>query len=277
MVVPLVQPLYGVVLAMLTLAKGVRFAAVTAGLVGAVLVLVNTVTGADFAAVVAAVVVRAVPILILAGIFNATRSLTLMMQAMAILAVAGSLALGGYIAGYPDAWQTYVATSLETMRQIGFNAVADGLAANPDFVARWLQVTLVSGVWLLMAATLLFGHRWHQLLEGNERRYGRFCDLNFGRVIALGFVVMSAFAFLAGIEFLENAAIVLFNVFLLQSLALLHWFCAVKNLPPVALAGLYVALFLVSWVVPVLPFVVGYLDALFNFRRLWVKAERLEK
>ena len=98
-------------------------------------------------------------------------------------------------------------------------------------------------------------------------RFGRFRDLNFGRVIAFTLALASMLAFVIDAAWLQNVSFVMFVMFMLQGLAIVHWFRAEAMLPGVAVVTMYVLLpFLQVLLVMVLA-LIGYTDAWFDFRR----------
>jgi hypothetical protein len=194
--------------------------------------------------------------------------LTLTLQVSVLVAV---LALIVFTVQVDDAsvfWQPLSALIMDTLRQSNdLQGTIVALEANPDLLARMMTLSVLLATWLSFVVSVMLGHSLFQQLAGNTGRYGRFCDLNFGRVIASALVLMSVLSFLSGVEFIENIAIVLFAIFWLQGLALLHWIRNESRLPTMALAAIYVSHLFLNVVVAIPLAIVGYLDAWFDLRR----------
>jgi hypothetical protein len=114
---------------------------------------------------------------------------------------------------------------------------------------------------------LFFGYRYATAEPGKTGPYGRFCDLSFGRVLALLVAVVASLAFATGMPWLQSLAIVLFTVFWFQGLAVVHWMFVDGDLPLFVVIMVYVLLpFLHLFLIMALA-VVGYTDAWFGYRR----------
>jgi len=129
---------------------------------------------------------------------------------------------------------------------------------------------------MLYTAALLLGYSLYQqrLVDTDVEivDFGRFRDLNFGRVIALTMALVSLLAFVTDTTWLQNVAFVLFVMFMMQGLAIVHWLYGAGKLPRIAVVSLYVLLpFLQVLLVMVLA-LIGYTDAWFAFRRRFEKA-----
>jgi hypothetical protein len=111
------------------------------------------------------------------------------------------------------------------------------------------------------------------LTPGESDDYGRFSDLNFGRVIALIMALLSLLAFVSGAAWLQSVAFVVFAVFCLQGLAVVHWLHSVGKLPLLVVIMTYVLMpFLHVFLIMALA-VLGYMDAWFTFRRRVAKQQ----
>ena len=122
-------------------------------------------------------------------------------------------------------------------------------------------------LWTLYAATFVLGYRLYRQLPGETARYGHFRDLNLGRVIALTMAVCSIIALLSGAVWLQNIAFVMFAIFWLQGLAVVHWMHGKGILPAFAVIVVYVLMLPLSAVIVVALAVLGYIDAWFDVRR----------
>ena len=77
----------------------------------------------------------------------------------------------------------------------------------------------------------------------------------------------SVVALLIGAAWLQNIAFVMFAIFWLQGLAIVHWMHGKEILPGFAVAMVYVLMLPLSAVVVVGLAVLGYIDAWFDLRR----------
>jgi len=120
---------------------------------------------------------------------------------------------------------------------------------------------------LLYTIYLLLGYRLYQSLPIQTGNFGRFCDLDFGRVIALAMAVTSVIAWVSGSDLLQNVAVVLFAVFGVQGLAVVHWMHNERQMPVFAVYAVYVLVLVLQVLTIFALAVVGYMDAWFNYRR----------
>ena len=141
------------------------------------------------------------------------------------------------------------------------------LVAEPELAAQMMTLAAVLTRWMLYTVYLIFGYRLYAALPVRTGDYGRFCDLNFGRVIAVIMAVASVVAFATGSTIVQNIAIVLFAVFWLQGLAIVHWLSVDGHLPFFAVIATYVLMLVLHVFLVLALAVLGYTDAWFGFRR----------
>jgi len=264
---PISQPVGGAILVMLGLAKGVRSAAVLAGVASAALVVASMLLGGEPLGMARVMVATCGPLLLLVWVLSATRSLTLTMQ-LAVLATLLGLTLFAFlVADSVEFWQPFVNVFLDMWRQNNLQEQVALIEANPQLIARLLTPTVAVGLWMNSSLSILLGLYLYQQLPGNVGRFGRFSELNFGRVMASALALTSVLSYVSGAELLQNIALMLFAVFWLQGMALAHWFRARKNLPMFALIMTYVAHIFLTVLLAVPLAIVGYLDAWFDWRR----------
>ena len=208
------------------------------------------------------------PACVLAALMLRLRSLTLTLQVTVILAIVGVVVI--YIAlGDPavywgqllDQWAAIVSAG-------GQEENAELLLASREAIVPQMTMIAVFTVWTWLVLVLLLGYGLYQNLPDKRSIFGRFSDLNYGRVLATVMGVGSLVALATGMTWLQNLAFVAFAVFWLQGLAILHWLHGRSLLPLFVLVATYAFL-----VVPVLNgllvialAVFGYMDAWFNFR-----------
>jgi hypothetical protein len=267
LLLPVLQIVSGITMVLLVLRQGVRTAVIEGAVAGGLLVIVALVAGAPVDQVVGAVASIWVPAVLFALALQLTRSLTLTLQLSALLATAAVLVFYAVVDDLVAYWQPVLALLLDWARENELYEQAQLMEQQPALTANMLTMAFVLASWTMYVVYLLLGYRLFIGVPGETRRYGRFCDLNFGRVMALIMAVLSVLALFIGADWLQSTAFVLFAVFWVQGLAVMHWMHSDGNLPLFVVIVTYVLLpvlhvFLVTGLA-----VLGYIDAWFRFRR----------
>jgi hypothetical protein len=264
---PLAGIFSGAVMVLLVLHHGVRRAMTQALIAAAVLALIALLTGGSAAGMALAAILSWLPAFVLAALLGNWRSLTLTLQVSVIVALAGLLGFYAVLGDPAVFWSTWLADEAATMfREMGLHEQATALLENQAAVAQQMTVLFVFTIWSLYVFGLLLGYALYQAALGQKSVFGRFCDLNFGRVLALIMAVASVAAVISGAIWLRNFAFLVFVVFWIQGLAILHWLRAERQFPAVLLVVVYALIPLLS-ALPVFSFaVVGYTDAWFGYR-----------
>jgi len=264
---PLAGMLSGAVIVLLVLEQGPRRALVSALFAALVLALMSLLSGGSAAALATAALLNWTPSFLLAMALGRWRSLTLTVQVSVIVALLGLLAF--YVAlGDPAVyWGNWLETeAVPLLSDMGLAEQARAIADNLPVVAQQMTVLFVFMMWSLYVVGLLLGYALSQAASGRGAVFGRFGDLNIGRVMALVMAVASVVAFISGANWLRNFAFLVFVVFWIQGLAILHWLHADRRIPTVFLVVVYALIPLLS-ALPVLSLaVVGYTDAWFGYR-----------
>ena len=252
---------------LLVLHGGMRRAAPQAALGAALLALFALLAGGSAAAMFAGALFIWLPAFALAVLLARWRSLTLTLQVSAIVGAAALLGFYVVLGDPTEFWGRWLTEEAAVFfREMGFTEQADSLVENQAIVAQQMTVLFVFTVWSLYTFGLLLGYRLLQALPGKQSVFGRFCDLNFGRVLALIMAIASVVAVLAGLEWLRNLAFFVFVVFWIQGLSILHWLHAEKGLPVIFLIIVYALIPLLSALPVISLAIVGYIDAWFSFR-----------
>ena len=264
---PVLHVFSGIFMVLLVLRQTLRLAVVEGALAGALLALVYLLAGIPVMEAVVAVLTTLLPAVLLAIALQSTRSLALTMQLSALVAAAAVLGFHIAVDDLTAFWQPVMAFMLEWAQTNALTEQVQMMQANPAIVAHMLTIVLVLSSWTMYAVYLFFGYRYATAEPGKTGPYGRFCDLNFGRVIALLVAVVASLAFATGMPWLQSLAIVLFTVFWFQGLAVVHWMFVDGDLPLFVVIMVYVLLpFLHLFLIMALA-VVGYTDAWFGYRR----------
>lgn len=266
LLLPAPQLTSGVIMVLLVLAQGIRRAVVEAMAAASLLVVVSLVFGVSVASILVLMAGTWVPVIILAILLMRTRSLALTLQVTVIVAVVAMLGFYLVVADPVAFWQPTLAAMDEFARQ-------SGLAVNTELLnAEVMTLSATLAFWMLYVAGLLLGYALSNGLPGEAGRYGWFRDLSFGRVIASMMAIASLLALVVDGAWLHNIAFVLFVVFWIQGLAIVHWMHAQQVLPLGAVVAVYVLLpFLQVLLITGLG-ILGYMDAWFEFRRRMKKA-----
>jgi uncharacterized protein YybS (DUF2232 family) len=197
--------------------------------------------------------------------------MTLALQVAALVALVVTLAFY-LVLGDPAAWWSDVLVDVATtFREMGLERHADALSAQRDVVAGQMTTLVVLAAWTLYATVMLLGYAVWRSLPEKGSAYGRFCDLNLGRVLALTMAVSSVLAVLTGSDWLQNLAFVAFMMFWLQGLAIIHWLHAERGMPVLVVILAYALLPFLNALLLMALAMVGYIDAWFEFRRRRVR------
>lgn len=267
LLLPVLQIFSGIFMVLLVLRQGVRLALVEALIAGAVLALVGFLAGAPVLQVLVSALSTWGPAVLLAVALQVTRSLTLTLQVSVLVAAALALGFHVVIDDMLAFWQPVMAYMIEWARASNLHEQAQLIEAEPAMIAHTLTIVFVASSWTLSVMYLLFGYRYATAMPEESARYGRFCDLNFGRVIALIVAVTSLLAYVSGMAWLQSIAFVFFAVFWLQGLAVVHWLYVDGELPLFVLIMTYVLMPILHVFLFLALAVVGYTDAWFGYRR----------
>ena len=263
---PLAPFFSGLVMAHLVFSNGVRLPAIQAAVAGALLVVLALVLSASATQIVASAIAWWTPAFVLAVLARHWRSMTLALQVSVICALAvtvGFFVVLGDPAGY---WNETIAVSIELARDAGLHEQADMLSESQPLIVPQMTMLFVFMAWTFYVLVALAGYALFQALPGRRGAYGRFSDLNLGRVLATVMAVSSVGAVLTGWVWLQNLGFVAFAVFWLQGLAILHWLHAAQRLPVFVVIMVYALLPFLNVLLVMAFAVLGYMDAWFDFR-----------
>jgi len=267
LLLPVLQVLSGIIMVLLVLKQGVRTAVVEGAIAAVILALVSLLAGAPVMQVLVGVLTTWLPAVLLAVTLQATRSLTLTLQASALVAAVAVLGFHIVIDDMQAFWQPVMEFMIDWARESRLDEQVQLMESDPATVAHTLTIVFVVSSWTMYALYLLFGYRFSSAVPGEPGDYGRFCDLSFGRVIAFIMALLSVLAFVSGMVWLQSVAIVLFALFWLQGLAVVHWMFEDGELPLFVVILTYLLMpFLHVFLFMALA-VVGYTDAWFQYRR----------
>lgn len=266
LLLPAPQLTSGVIMVLLVLAQGTKLAVVEACIAAAVLLTVSLLFGVSIPSIVTLMIGTWVPVLLLAVLLLGSRSLTLTVQVAVILAALAMLVFYIVVSDPVAFWQPYMDSMAEIVRQ-------NNLQLNLELLtAEVMTVSAVLAFWMLYTVGLFLGYALYKRLPGETGEFGRFRDLNLGRVIAVVMALTSLLAFFVDATWLQNLAFMLFVVFWVQGLSIVHWMHAHGTLPLAAVIAVYALLPFLQVLLMTALAVVGYTDAWFGFRRRMNKA-----
>ncbi|MBT8093068.1 MAG: hypothetical protein KJN77_08530 [Gammaproteobacteria bacterium] len=266
LLLPAPQLTSGVIMVLLVLAQGAKLAVVEGAIAAALLLTVSLLFGVSIASITSLMLGTWVPVFLLAMLLPTVRSLTLVMQVSVLVAVMAMLGFYVFVSDPVAFWQPYLVAMAEL-------AEKNELRLNMEmFTAEVMTVSAVLAFWMLYVVALLFGYALYKRLPAETGEFGRFRDLNFGRVIAIAMALASLLAMLADVAWIQNLAFVMFVFFWLQGLAIVHWLQAEGVLPVAALVAVYFLLPFLQILLMALLAVLGYTDAWFDIRRRMKKA-----
>jgi hypothetical protein len=266
LLLPAPQLISGAVMVLLVLAKGMRFAVTAALVATAILAATSLILGGTLASVVVLMAGTWVPVMLLVLLLVTMRSLTLTLQVSIIAAVAAMLLFQIAVPDPAAFWQPYLDVMGAAIREAGLQLDTELLTA------EIMTVSAVLVFWMLYTAALLIGYWLYSGLPWDTTDFGRFRDLNFGRVIALTMAVVSLLALVVGAAWLSNVAFVVFVMFMMQGLAFVHWLHGEGILPRFAVVAVYLLMPFLQVLLIIVLAMIGYADAWIGFRRRFKKA-----
>ncbi len=262
---PFTQFLGSAILVLLVLSRGITRAAQVAGIAFVAILVMTLVTTVPLQNLMQIALMIWLPGILLALLLQRTRSLTLSLQITVLAALVVVVGLYVVLGDSSAYWQEVIKEFAGLLRDDDKLQEADLIIQLLPY-APYMRGFVVSIGWLLHVVAFLAGYVAYVSLPGKSDGFGRFSELNFGRVLALVLALTSIAAMASAAVWLENFAFVLFVTFWLQGLAMLHWLRARGRLPSILLAAIYVL------TVPFGPLLVptvgvmGYTDAWFDYR-----------
>ena len=265
LLLPAPQITSGAVMVLLVLARGMRLAVIGSLGAAALAAVPLLYLGGSIESIFGLMAGTWVPVVLLALVLVTLRSLTLVIQVSVIVAVAALLLFQIVVPDPAAFWQPY----LDAMEVI---VKESGLQLDTSLLnAEVMTISAVLVFWTLYSTALIFGYSLYKRLPVETANYGRFRDFDFGRVIAFTLAIVSLLAFATDASWLQSVAFILFVMFMMQGLAIVHWLRGEGILPVIAVVAVYALLpFLQVLLVFVLA-LVGYTDAWLGFRRRFEK------
>ena len=266
LLLPAPQITSGAIMALLVLAQGTRLAVIEAFVAAAILAVTSLILGGTLTSVIVLMAGTWVPVMLLALLLVTMRSLTLTLQVSVIVAVATMLLFQVAVPDPAAFWQPYLNVMEAVIRENGLQLDTSMLTAEV------MTISAVLVFWMLYTAALLIGYWLYRGLPRETVDFGRFRDLNFGRVIAFTLALVSLLAFVIDVAWLSNVAFIVFVMFMMQGLAIVHWLHGEGVLPVIAVVSVYLLMPFLQVLLVVVLAMIGYTDAWIGFRHRFKKA-----
>ena len=263
----LLQVASGVVMVLLILTHGVRLAVIEAAIAAALLAVIALVSGAGLAQVLASVLTTWLPALLLGATLQLSRSLTLTLQVSVLVAALMTVGFHVVVDDIVAYWEPVTSYMLEWARQSELHEQVQLMESQPVMTANMVTIAIVLSSWGLYVLYLLFGYLAYSRMSAKPDDFGRFRELNFGRVLALIMALISVLALVSGSAVIQHLAFVLFAMFWLQGLAVLHWMHAEGQIALLVIIVVYVLMPVLHIFLFLALAVLGYTDAWFGYRR----------
>ncbi|MCJ7557406.1 MAG: hypothetical protein MUP90_10930 [Gammaproteobacteria bacterium] len=252
-------------LVLVTLQRGIKQSLITAALAMALLAGVAVATGGDPLPLLEVTAVMWGPVLLLAGLLGAYRSMNLVFQASAIV---GLVAVSLVLLWLPDP-VNQLAGVMEPLKQQLSASGQELTEAGWDMIFRVMPGVMTGMGILACLAGVFLGRVWQDGLEDVAGRFGaEFRQLKLGKVLTAVSTLVIVAAMLAGGLWFENTVWVFVALLVLQGLSLAHFLVGPGGWPKPLLIALYVMLVLVLQLVMPLLTALGFLDNWFDLRRI---------
>jgi len=263
---PAPQLTSGSIMVLLVLAQGTRLAVIEAFVAAGILAATYLMLGGTLTSVMVLMAGTWVPVMLLALLLVTMRSLTLTLQVSVIVAVATMLLFQVAVPDPAAFWQPYLNVMDAVIRENGLQLDTTLLTAEV------MTISAVLVFWMLYTTALLIGYWLYRGLPRASVDFGRFRDLNFGRVIAFTMALVSLLAFVIDVAWLSNVAFIVFVMFMMQGLAIVHWLHGEGVLPIIAVVSVYLLMPFLQVLLVIVLAMIGYTDAWIDFRRRLKKA-----
>lgn len=210
-------------------------------------------------------VAQLIPSFILASIFYSTRSLSVSLQATALL---GALAFIALTLLFPNShlfWQKALAPMLTPVLEAG-GYTAEQIPALIVESSKYMNGLLVASVVLVHSSILLFGYYLYSLHINSTQFRDDFKQLRLGKVLAILTIIAGIGAVLTSSPFAAQLCGILAILFFLQGMALIHTTCGSMTKGKVWLIITYILVIFVPQVI-VIVILLGLFDTLFKLRK----------
>ncbi len=260
----------GAILVLLVAQQDIRKALLTVALAGLLLIVVAVLSGTSPVRVIVGLGLSWLPVLGLAWVLRSTRSLTLTLQLSVLLVLIGTCTFFVFVSDPVGFWQEAIA-STPLLQELRLSEWQAAVGASAEQFSGMMTTISAIGVWFGLIVVVLLGYWLFQQLPDKSQVFGRFSDLNFGRVVALLLAITSVAGFAFNVIWIQSIAFILFAVFWVQGAAMMHWLRATGVIPVIVLSAFYILMIMslvivdLGYIFPAVA-VIGYTDAWFRYR-----------
>ena len=267
MMLPFVGSLLsGGVLALLILQLGPIRAGFMAAVAAGILLLLEQWLGGPLAMVFVFGVAIWGSVALFATLLRLWRSVTLTLQVSVFVAV--GLLVSFYAVGdIVEFGRSLVDLLSKQLADEGYFDLSQLFAENREELALGLPSVIAYLAWIMGVVSMLGGYAMYRTLYDNEAVFGRFCDINYGRVLAIAMSLVALAAWLTSVMFVQDLAMLMFTTFWLHGLAMVHWLYAADKAPGAVLFATYVGMVFLMPLVTISLAIAGYIDAWFDLRK----------
>ncbi len=260
LVLPIPQLTGGIIIVFLALVKGLRNTAVIVFTTALLPVLTFLIIEGSLTSILTLLAMTWLPAFFIAFVLLKTQSLTLSLQVLLLASFVVLVCINFLIPNLSIFWQPYLDLMAQLLTENGMQYEVGVLTADI------LTISAVFIFWLIYSTVLLFGYFIYIKIPGKKRDYGKFQDLDFGKIIGIALVFFSILAFSTGSIWLQYIAITILAMFMMQGLSILHWLKNEGIVQPIIVAVVYIVfpifqIFLVAALA-----IVGYVDVWLGIR-----------
>lgn len=206
------------------------------------------------------------PVWALAVVLGWSRSLSLAVQAAALIALVALALVYLLTGGSGEVWMAM----LEPLTQALIEARVIDAAESPQLIAQiagWMPGLLTASVYLMVLISLLLGRWWQSLLYGPGGFGAEYRALRIHPVLGLVTIALHLVVVFTNANWAVAALVIVGVLLVLQGLAVLHALSVARNARPGWLVGLYV-LFVLGFPLPQLVIAgIGLADLWADWRR----------
>ncbi|AGA90296.1 putative membrane protein (DUF2232) [Thioflavicoccus mobilis 8321] len=188
------------------------------------------------------------PVWGLAVVLGWSRSLSLALQAAALVALVALALVYLLIGGTSEVWSAM----LEPVRQALTDAHVISAAESPQLMAQiagWMPGLLTASVYLMVLVSLLLGRWWQSLLYGPGGFGAEYRALRIHPVVGLATIALHLIVVFTNGHWAVAGLVIVGTLLVLQGLAVLHALVLARNARPGWLVALY-ALFVLGFPLP---------------------------
>ena len=268
LVLPIPQLTGGIIVVFLTLAKGFRETAtilcITAFLAALTLLILAALTplilGGSLTSILTLAAVTWLPAFFIAFTLLKMQSLILSLQFLLIASFVVLVTINFFVPDLSIFWQPYLDVMAQLLKENGLQFEAETLTADI------LTISAVFIFWLIYSMVLLFGYFIYRKNPIKSNDYGKFQDLDFGRIIAIALAFFSILAILSGSLWLQYIAFIIFAMFMMQGLSILHWLKNEGIVQPIIVAVVYIIFPILQIFSVIALAIIGYVDVWLGIR-----------